>query len=193
MGTSPEFPAGSLFGTVTRNWWVLLLFGLLAVVFGVLAVMAPVRTAAVLAWWLGIMAVVEGVVVLISAFKGSAPVSRGWAVFYALVSIAFGVLAVINPLATASVLLLFLAAWLVVGGIYRIVFAIRVRKQISGEWMLILSGLLAVALGVMFALNPIAGLAVTPLWIGVLALIYGVLQIIAAFRLRSLGKTIGAV
>ncbi|MEG0186867.1 MAG: DUF308 domain-containing protein, partial [Stenotrophomonas sp.] len=102
MGASPGFPAGSLFGTLTRNWWVLLLFGLFAVIFGVLAVMAPVRTAAVLAWWLGIMAVVEGVVVLISAFSGSAPVSRGWALFYALASVAFGVLAVINPLATAS-------------------------------------------------------------------------------------------
>ncbi|MGH8054872.1 MAG: HdeD family acid-resistance protein [Stenotrophomonas sp.] len=190
MSASTGFPTGSLFSALSRNWWVVLLFGLFAVVFGVLAVMAPVRTAAVLAWWLGVMAVVEGVVVLVAAIRGSAPVSRGWAVFYALVSIAFGVLAILNPLATASVLLLFLAAWLVVAGIYRIVFAIRVRKQIEGEWLLIVSGLLAVALGVMFALNPLAGLAVTSLWIGVLALIYGVLQIVVAFRLRSLGKAL---
>ncbi|MNN05081.1 acid-resistance membrane protein [compost metagenome] len=99
-------------------------------------------------------------------------------------------LAILNPLATASVLLLFLAAWLVVAGIYRIVFAIRVRKQIQGEWLLIVSGLLAVALGVMFALNPLSGLVVASLWIGALALIYGVLQIIVAFRLRSLGKAV---
>lgn len=193
MGTSPIFPAGSLFGSLARNWWVVLLFGLLAIVFGVLTVISPVRTAALLAMWLGVMALVEGVVVLVAAFSGSAPVSRGWAVFYALVSIAFGVLALINPLATASVLLLFLAAWLVVGGIYRIIFAIRVRKQIRGEWMLVLSGLLAVALGVMFALNPLSGLIVTSLWIGALALVYGVLQVIAAFRLRSLGKSAGAM
>jgi len=193
MGTSPIFPAGSLFGSLARNWWVVLLFGLLAIVFGVLTVMSPVRTAALLAMWLGVMALVEGVVVLVAAFSGSAPVSRRWAVFYALVSIAFGVLALINPLATASVLLLFLAAWLVVGGIYRIIFAIRVRKQIRGEWMLVLSGLLAVALGVMFALNPLSGLIVTSLWIGALALVYGVLQVIAAFRLRSLGKSAGAM
>lgn len=188
MNGSPVFPAGSLFGTLSRNWWVVLLFGLLAVVFGVLTLMSPVRTAAVLAWWLGIMAIVEGVVVLAAAISGSAPVSRGWAVFYALVSIAFGVLAILNPLATASVLLLFLAAWLVVGGIYRIIFAIRVRRQIRGEWMLILSGLLAIALGVMFAVNPLSGLVVTSLWIGALALVYGVLQVIAAFRLRALGR-----
>ncbi|MQP77292.1 HdeD family acid-resistance protein [Stenotrophomonas sp. MYb238] len=189
MNGNPDFPAGPLFGTLSRHWWVVLLFGLFAVAFGVLALMAPVRTAAVLAMWLGVMAIVEGVVALASAVGGSAPVSRGWAVFYALVSIAFGVLAILNPLATASVLLLFLAAWLVVGGIYRIVFAIRVRRHIRGEWLLVLSGLLAVALGVMFALNPLGGLMVTSLWIGAMALVYGVLQVVVAFRLRRLGRT----
>lgn len=189
MSGNPSFPSGTLFGALSRHWWVVLLFGLFAVAFGVLALMAPVRTAAVLAMWLGVMAIVEGVVALASAISGSAPVSRGWAVFYALVSIAFGVLALLNPLATASVLLLFLAAWLVVGGIYRIVFAIRVRRHIRGEWLLILSGLLAVALGVMFALNPLGGLMVTSLWIGAMALVYGVLQVVVAFRLRSLGRT----
>lgn len=189
MNGNPDFPAGPLFGTLSRHWWVVLLFGLFAVAFGVLALMAPVRTAAVLAMWLGVMAIVEGVVALASAIGGSAPVSRGWAVFYALVSIAFGVLAILNPLATASVLLLFLAAWLVVGGIYRIVFAIRVRRHIRGEWLLVLSGLLAVALGVLFALNPLGGLMVTSLWIGAMALVYGVLQVVVAFRLRRLGRT----
>lgn len=189
MNGNPDFPAGPLFGTLSRHWWVVLLFGLFAVAFGVLALMAPVRTAAVLAMWLGVMAIVEGVVALASAIGGSAPVSRGWAVFYALVSIAFGVLALLNPLATASVLLLFLAAWLVVGGIYRIVFAIRVRRHIRGEWLLVLSGLLAVALGVLFALNPLGGLMVTSLWIGAMALVYGVLQVVVAFRLRRLGRT----
>ena len=87
-----------------------------------------------------------------------------------------------------SLLLYFLAAWLVVGGIYRIVYALRVRKQIQGEWLLILSGLLAVVLGFMFAANPLSGLVVTSLWIGALALVYGVLQVIVAFRLRTLGK-----
>ena len=180
MNGNPGFPSDTLLGALSRRWWVVLLFGLFAVAFGVLALIAPVRTAAVLAMWLGVMAIVEG---------GSAPVSRGWTVFYALVSIAFGVLALLNPLATASVLLLFVAAWLVVGGIYRIVFAIRVRKHIRGEWLLIVSGLLAVVLGVLFALNPLGGLMVTSLWIGAMALVYGVLQVVAAFRLRRLGRT----
>ena len=88
----------------------------------------------------------------------------------------------------AGGLVLVLAAWLIVGGIFRIVFAIRVRKRARHEWLLILSGLLAVLMGVLFALYPLSGLVVTTLWIGASALIYGVLQVVAAFRLRRLGK-----
>jgi len=93
---------------------------------------------------------------------------------------------VINPLVTAKVLVLLLAIWLILAGVYRIVFAIRVRRQIEGEWLLIVSGLLAIVLGVMMFGNPLGGVAVTTLWIGIGSLIYGVLQVVVAFRLRKL-------
>jgi uncharacterized membrane protein HdeD (DUF308 family) len=173
---------------LSRNWWVVLLFGLLAILFGVLTLFSPVTTAAVLVLWMGAVAIVEGVVALAAAIGGAAPVSRGWAVFYALLSIGFGILALLDPLGMASALMLVLAAWLMVAGVYRIVFAIRVRKQIEGEWMLIVSGALAVLLGVLFAVNPVSGLVVTSLWIGATALVYGVLQVVVAFRLRRLGQ-----
>jgi len=81
---------------------------------------------------------------------------------------------------------LLLAAWLLVAGIYRIVFAVRVRRHIQGEWVLILSGMLAIGLGLMFAANPLAGVAVTALWIGIGSLLYGLLQIVVALKLRKL-------
>lgn len=173
---------------LSRNWWVVLLFGLLAILFGVLTLFAPIATAAVLVLWMGALAIVEGVVALAAAIGGSAPISRGWAVFYALLSIGFGILAMLDPLGMASALMLVLAAWLLVAGVYRIVFALRVRREIEGEWLLILSGALAVLLGVLFAINPLSGLVVTSLWIGATVLVYGVLQVVVAFRLRRLGK-----
>jgi uncharacterized membrane protein HdeD (DUF308 family) len=97
-------------------------------------------------------------------------------------------MAVLNPVATAGILLLFLAAWLLVAGIYRIVLAIRIRKEVTGEWMIALSGVLAIALAVLFVMRPAAGLVTVALWIGVAALFYGVLQIMAGFRLRRLAK-----
>lgn len=183
MSQAPELRTTSLLSLVGRSWWVVLLYGLIAIGFGLIAI---VRPAAGLAWAIGVMALVEGLVSLFAVFSGNSGAPRGWALVYALASIGFGALAVINPLVTAKVLVLLLAIWLILAGVYRIVFAIRVRRQIEGEWLLIVSGLLAIVLGVMMFGNPLGGVAVTTLWIGIGSLIYGVLQVVVAFRLRKL-------
>lgn len=179
-------PLSPLLSAVGRSWWILLLYGLVALGFGIIAIGWPMSAAIALAWTLGVMAIVEGVISLLALITGGSGASRGWLLLYVVASLGFGILAVINPLATASVLVLFLAAWLLVAGIYRIVFAIRVRRQIHGEWLLILSGVLAIVLGLLFAANPYAGVAVTTLWIGIGSLLYGVLQVLVAFKLRKL-------
>jgi len=181
-----NIPVSPVVSLLARSWWVLLLYGLVALVFGAVAILQPLAAATALAWAIGVMAVVEGVISLVALFGGNSGVSRGWLAVYALASLVFGVLAVINPLATASVLVLLLAVWLIVAGIHRIVFAVRVRRHIQGEWLLILSGVLAIVLGALLVANPLAGLAVTTLWIGIGSLIYGVLQVVVAFRLRRL-------
>ena len=78
-----------------------------------------------------------------------------------------------------------LSFWLIVAGVFRIVFAIRVRKEIVGEWLIALSGVLAIVLGVVFLRNPAIGLFTTAIWIGAGALAYGVLQVFAGFRFRK--------
>ncbi|MEG0182235.1 HdeD family acid-resistance protein [Stenotrophomonas rhizophila] len=181
-----NIPVSPVVSLLARSWWVLLLYGLVALVFGAVAILQPLAAATALAWAIGVMAVVEGVISLVALFGGNSGVSRGWLAVYALASLVFGVLAVINPLATASVLVLLLAVWLIVAGIHRIVFAVRVRRHIQGEWLLILSGVLAIVLGALLVANPLAGVAVTTLWIGIGSLIYGVLQVVVAFRLRRL-------
>jgi uncharacterized membrane protein HdeD (DUF308 family) len=184
MSQAPELRTTSLLSLVGRSWWVVLLYGLIAIGFGLIAIARPLSAAAGLAWAIGVMALVDGLVILFAAFSGNSGAPRGWALVYALASIGFGALAVINPLVTAKVLLL--AIWLILAGVYRIVFAIRVRRQIEGEWLLIVSGVLAIVLGVMMFGNPLGGVAVTTLWIGIGSLIYGVLQVVVAFRLRKL-------
>ena len=185
MSEGLSFPVG-------RAWWLFPLYGVIGVIFAITAIVQPAAAGIAMAWAAGVMAIAEAVVSLLALFNSNTAVSKGWLAFYALASLAFGVLAIMNPVATATVLVILLAAWLIVGGIYRIVFAIRVRKAIEGEWMIALSGLLAVVLGVMFMLNPLVGIVVTSFWIGVLAVVYGVMQIIAGLGLRKLGNAAGA-
>lgn len=186
MNTSSDLSSSPLLGPIGRNWWVLLLYGIVAIIFGLIAVTHPLAAAAALAWGMGILALIEAGISLAALFTKSVSVSKGWLALYAVLSFLFGALALMNPLAMAGAMIFFLAAWLIVAGVYRIVFAIQVRKAIEGEWLLILSGLLAIVLGVLFAINPLSGMVVTSLWIGVCALIYGVFQIFVAFKVRRL-------
>jgi len=186
MSTRDQFGATGILSSLGRSWWVLLLYGVLGVLFGLIALTRPVAAATALAWAVGVMALAEGVVSLFALFDRQVTISKGWLALYALVSIVFGLLTVINPVATAGMLLLFLAAWLIVAGVYRIIFAIRVRKEIRGEWLIALSGVLAIVLGLLFVRFPVKGLVVTTIWIGAGALVYGFVQILAAFKVRRL-------
>ena len=172
--------------TIGRSWWLILLFGIVSTLFGVMALINPVAAGASLTWAIGILAVAEGVVGLIGAFNRNSGVSRGWMVFYALISLVFGAMAIANPVSMAASIVMVAGAWFLVSGVMRVVFAIRVRKEIDNEWMLILGGVLGVVLGFLLLAAPLAGMIVGVIWIGVGALVYGLLQIYAAFKVRKL-------
>ena len=174
---------------MTRSWWVFLLYGLMAIVFGLFALFQPQATMRVVMLAVGLLALGDGLVSLLTVFRKGTALPAWLLLVYAAISIGFGLLLLFQTQAVATFVIWLLAAWLIVAGIFRIVFAIRVRKHIRGEWLLIVSGLLAVVLGELFALNPLGGLMVTSLWIGAMALVYGVLQVVVAFRLRRLGRT----
>jgi len=170
---------------VRRSWWVSVLFGLIGIVFGLVTLAKPFQALVAMAWAFGIVALADGIASLLALFDKRVAVPKALLLFYALASIAFGVIAVANPKATAGILFLMLSFWLIVAGVFRIVFAIRVRKEIVGEWLIALSGVLAIVLGILFLRNPAAGLFATALWIGVGALVYGVAHVVAGLRLRK--------
>ena len=182
---------------VRRSWWVSLLFGLIAIAFGLYTMAQPFQALVAMAWAFGILALADGIASLLALFDKRVAIPKLLLLFYAVASIAFGVIAVSNPKATAGILFFMLSfwlivngvdrvmSWLIVAGIYRIVFAIRVRKEIVGEWLIALSGVLAIVLGIAFLRNPAIGLFTTAIWIGAGALAYGVLQVFAGFRFRK--------
>jgi uncharacterized membrane protein HdeD (DUF308 family) len=102
-----------------------------------------------------------------------------------LVSLAAGVLAFIWPGVTALSLVLLIAAWAIVNGIFEIAFAIRLRRVLNHEWLLALAGVLSVLLGIVLALQPGAGALALIWWIGAFAIVIGVLLLSVAFRIRQ--------
>ena len=178
-----------LLQTLGRNWWLVLLRGIAAIVFGLLAWAWPGVTLVTLVLFWGAYALVDGVAALIGGWKTKDAGKPMWTVvLVGLVGIAAGIFTFLQPGVTAIALLILIAVWAIVQGVLEISAAIRLRKEIQNEWLLILCGLLSVAFGVLMILNPGAG-AMAVLWlIGAFAVAYGVLLIILSFKLKKIGR-----
>lgn len=171
---------------LAKNWWVFLLRGVLAVLFGIGALMMPGVTLAAFVLLYGAYAFADGIVAAIAAFtKRKSGEAFPWSVLIiGLAGIAAGVVTFMYPGLTALLLLYFIAAWHVVRGISEIVVAIRLRKEIQGEGWLIAEGALSVLFGLFLFIRPGAG-AVALIWvIGSFAILSGVILIALGFKLR---------
>lgn len=174
-----------LLHALAKNWWLLLLRGIAAIVFGVLAFAWPGLTLLTLILLYGAFALTDGVIAIIAAITGGAPGGRWWLALVGVLGIAVGVLTFMLPGMTALILLFTMAGWAVAIGVLQIVGAIRLRKEIDNEWFLILSGAISVLFGLAVMLNPGAG-ALALVWvIGAYAIIAGALYIGLALRLKK--------
>lgn len=169
---------------LASNWWLLLIRGILAVLFGLMAFAWPALTLVTLVLLYGAYALVDGLTAIWVGAK-----SRAWALLlFGLLGVIVGIYTLFFPGVTAIVLLYLIAAWAFVRGIFEIVTAIQLRKEISNEWVLIISGIISIIFGVVLIANPGAGALAMVLVIGAFALVFGVIMIILAFRVRGLPK-----
>jgi len=178
---------------LARNWGWVALRGVVALLFGLLALFNPGITLAALIFLFGAYAIVDGVFAIVSAIANR----RGEPHWVALLiggiaGVVLGVLTFLWPGVTAMVLLYFIAAWAIVRGVAEIVAAIRLRHEITGEWMLVLAGVLSVAFGLVLLVFPGAGALALVIWIGAYAVVLGILLLALAFRLRSWARERGA-
>jgi uncharacterized membrane protein HdeD (DUF308 family) len=172
--------------TLKLNWWLLALRGLMAVLFGVLAFMWPGATLVTLVWLFGAFALVNGTLSLVLAAKTPKGYPKvGSLILGGLLGILAGLLAFVMPGITALSLLILIAAWAIVTGVMELVAAVRLRKIITNEWLLVLAGLASVGFGVLLLFQPAAGALVLIWWIGAWALVFGILLMILAFRVRN--------
>jgi uncharacterized membrane protein HdeD (DUF308 family) len=172
--------------TLAQNWWAIVLRGVCAVLFGVGAFVWPGITLAVLILLYGAYALIEGVLAVAWALVGRRAGPFPWGVFLAgLAGVAVGVVTFFYPGLTALALLYLIAAWAIVRGVFEIIAAIHLRKELENEWLLALSGLLSVVLGVFLVMAPGAGALAVLWWIGAFSIVFGVLTIFLGVRLKS--------
>lgn len=174
-----------LLHALAENWWMFLVRGIAAIVFGVLAFVWPLLTLVTLVLFYGAFMVVDGIVAIVAAIKGFNPKARWWLLLAGVCGVAAGLLTFFMPGVTALVLLVIIAAAAIIGGVFQIIGAIALRKEIEGEWLLILGGVISVAFGIALLAQPAAG-ALALVWlIAAYSIVLGLIFIALAFRLRK--------
>jgi uncharacterized membrane protein HdeD (DUF308 family) len=175
---------------LARNWWMFLLRGILALVFGIVALFFPQAAFLSLVLVFGAFALVDGIFALISAFtSGAKSENWWWLVLEGAFGILIGLLTIIQPAAMATAWLIIIAAWAIVTGIFEIITAIRLRKEITGEWALILGGVISVLFGLLVSFYPASGAFAVGFMIGIYAIVFGALFIWLALNLRKFSRT----
>lgn len=169
--------------TLAKYWWALALRGLVAVLFGLFTFFLPGITLVTLVLLFGAYALVDGVFNVIAFFRVAA---HHWALLIeGVIGIIAGIVTFAWPAITAIVLLYVIAFWAIFTGIFEIVAGIRLRKVMTNEWLLLVMGVLSLLFGVAILFAPGVGALAIVLWIGAYALVFGIMLLALAFRLRG--------
>jgi len=174
---------------LARNWWALAWRGLVAVLFGVATFAWPGLTLTALTMLFGTFALLDGAFALAATLVDRSHGSYGGALMAeGVIGIAVGILALLWPVQMAIALIYLIAAWALVTGVLEIVAALQLRREVDGEWLLVMVGILSVFFGLALVLWPRAG-ALALLWlIGAYALLFGAFLLALALRLRAWGR-----
>jgi len=174
---------------IAKYWWTFVIRGLLAIAFGLIALVWPGITLIVLVVLFGFYVILEGILSIIAAFINRGMQSWWVLLLEGLASIAMGCVAFIWPGLTAVVLLIFIAIWAILTGLLEIWAAVQLRKEIRGEWILALTGIMSTLIGIILFTNPGAGALAVVWMIGIYAVIFGALLTFLGFKFRKLGST----
>jgi len=171
---------------LARNWWALLIRGIAAVIFGILAFLWPGGTWVVIGILFGAYAFVDGIFAIVAAVRAAQAHERWWPfVIEGIVGLAIAAITFYDVGITIFALYITIAAWAFITGVLEIVAAIQLRKAIANEWLLILAGVCSILFSILMIWHPFAA-AVAIIWIiAAYAIVFGIMMIALSFRLKA--------
>ncbi len=176
-----------------RQWWVLILQGVLGIAVGILAIVYPDLALATIALLFAAWAVVSGASQLAAGWRVAEARGRSWPFLLSgAVSVVAGALAVLNPTITILYLILLLGAWILISGVMEVYTAWKIREEVTGEWVLALAGILRIVVGVIILAMPIVGAILSAALFATWAILSGAAALFLGFRLRQFGARLSA-
>lgn len=180
-----------MISSLATNWWAVMIRGILGIGAGIITFLWPGITLAGLVILFGAYALLTGILSITGAIKAVHRHDRWVAlVFEGIAGLIASAVTVVWPATTLFALVYVIAAWALIIGALEIAAAIKLRKQVRGEWLLALSGGLSIAFAFLIAIAPLAGALVIALWFGAYSLVFGIILIALGLRLRSWRRTL---
>ena len=182
---------------ISKYWWVFALRGLITIAFGFAALLWPALTIGVMVLLFGFFALFEGLLTILTSF-GKGDEKGGWTLLLegvvgllvcVIVLLGTSIGSILWPKVAAAMLIYYIAGWAMLAGLFKIITAFRIRKEVKGEWMLGLNGLVSILVGVILILRPEAGVLAVAWLIGILAIIVGILQLLLGLKFRGMGSS----
>jgi len=177
-------PASNPESIAKRLWWLTLLRGVISIALGLAAVFSPGLTVQGFFMLFGVFSVIDGVVALGTGivFRGT---SWAWTVFQGSAGVVIGFIALLRPNLVAAVIVVFLAMWALVIGLFQVAMAWQLRGQGQRSWLWVLtSGGVTALLGLYFLVNPEVGAAFLTVTVGIFVLVIGIVMVFGALQLR---------
>ncbi|HSB06226.1 MAG TPA: HdeD family acid-resistance protein [Thermodesulfobacteriota bacterium] len=180
---------------ISKYWWTFTLRGVIAIAFGLAAVLWPTLTLGVMVLLFGLFALFEGGLTIVTSFKKGEE-KGGWTLLLeGLVGLLVCVIVLLGssigsmlwPRVAAVMLVYYIAGWAILAGLFKIITAFRIRREVKGEWMLGLSGLISILVGLILILRPGAGVLAVAWLIGIFAIILGIFQLLLGLKFRKIG------
>jgi uncharacterized membrane protein HdeD (DUF308 family) len=174
---------------LSTYWWTMLLRGIVWILFGLAVFAKPGLSLVLLTLYVGVLLLIDGISAIVGAIAGRKE-QEHWVLLLliGLAGVFVGLATFANPAITSVALLFYIAAWAIATGLLEIAAAIRLRREISGEWWLIAAGVISLAFGVLIIAHPGAGVLAILWAIALFALCFGVTLVILSFRARSFGS-----
>ncbi|HWA07469.1 MAG TPA: DUF308 domain-containing protein [Ignavibacteria bacterium] len=170
--------------TLQKRWWLIAVRGVLAIVFGILALASPYIVIFSLITFFAFFAVLSGFFILTLAFLGETD-NKGLRIIEGLIFLGAGIVVLLNPISALGGIMIFIAAWAILSGLIHIIGAIKMRKVIANEWLLILNGVISIIFGILLAGNLIQGAGVMLMVFGAFAILSGIFSIMLAVRIKT--------
>lgn len=171
----------------SKNWWVLLVNGIIALLLGLFAVFSPQDTLVTLAKYFGFLVILAGVILGIGVvIRMQKKEPYNWLLIEAIIIIILGAIILLYTEQTLMIFAIIIGIWAITMGILQFMILASIKDEIENKSIILINAIITLAFGIALFFNPFAGMKIFTILIGIAALIMGVMMIMVAFNVKKI-------